>query len=107
MEATETDGKTDEVASYEAWNKHILRNESFIQDLFGGQFRSKLTCSVCKRISITFDPFTMVSVPIVSVNYCDVDGYLMSYHVNESYQNFRFKVRMRDNQRMYDVRQKL
>ena len=49
----------------------------------------------------------MVSVPIVSVNYCDVDGYLMSYHVNESYQNFRFKVRMRDNQRMYDVRQKL
>lgn len=46
----------------------------------------------------------MVSVPIVSVNYCDVDGYMMSYDVNDSYQNFRFKIRMRDNQRLYEVR---
>jgi ubiquitin C-terminal hydrolase len=97
VEQTETEGKSDEVASYEAWNKHILRNESFIQDLFAGQFRSKLTCSVCKRVSITFDPFSMVSVPIVSVNYVEVDGYLMSYHIDENYQNFKWKFTMRDD----------
>ena len=67
VEQTEADGKSDQEASREAWNKHILRNESIICDLFHGQYKSKLTCSCCQRISITFDPFLMVSVPVVNV----------------------------------------
>jgi hypothetical protein len=49
----------------------------------------------------------MVSVPIVSVNYVDVDGYMMMYTIDDSYQNFKFKIRMRDNQTLYDVREEL
>ncbi len=33
-------------------------------DLFLGQFRSTLKCSVCDRESVTFEPFLFVSVPI-------------------------------------------
>ena len=85
VEQTEADGKTDENASLEAWNKHILRNESIICDLFHGQYKSKLHCSQCDRISITFDPFLMVTVPVTQVKTVEVDGYFMSYHVNDSY----------------------
>jgi ubiquitin C-terminal hydrolase len=65
VETPESEGKTDALASYEAWNKHVIRNDSYILDLFHGQYKSKLTCSVCNRISITFEPYLMVSVPIV------------------------------------------
>jgi uncharacterized UBP type Zn finger protein len=39
--------KLDEDASEEYWNKHLLRNESIVSDLFYGQFKSKLVCSEC------------------------------------------------------------
>jgi len=61
---TEADGKPDKVASLEAWNKHLLRNDSIIVDLFHGQYKSTLVCSICNRVSVTFDPFMTLSLPI-------------------------------------------
>jgi ubiquitin carboxyl-terminal hydrolase 19 len=40
------------------------RNDSFIVDLFGGQFKSTLVCPECNKESVTFDPFTSLSAPI-------------------------------------------
>ena len=77
VEQNESEGKSDETASKEAWNKHILRNESIICDLFHGQFKSTLECALCKRISITFDPFLMIALPIPSTIYEDIEGYLL------------------------------
>lgn len=75
VEQNETDGKSDLHASLEAWNKHIYRNESIIVDLFHGQFKSTLICSICKRISITFDPFLMTQIPIPSTKYMSLELY--------------------------------
>ena len=36
VEASDSDGKPDEIAAKEAWNKHLLRNESIMTDLFHG-----------------------------------------------------------------------
>lgn len=58
------EGQEEELASYESWNKHLLRNESIITDLFHGQFKSTVNCSKCDRVSITFDPYMAVSVAI-------------------------------------------
>ena len=33
---TEANGKSDDIASKEAWIKHLIRNESAIVDLFHG-----------------------------------------------------------------------
>jgi ubiquitin C-terminal hydrolase len=54
-----------EIAS-ESWLRHLVRNDSMINDLFYGQFKSKLTCPDpnCKKVSITFDPFSLISLPI-------------------------------------------
>jgi ubiquitin carboxyl-terminal hydrolase 2/21 len=53
------------VAQSERWWSHFCaRNDSFIFDLFGGQLRSTLSCSKCKSVSIAFDPFMDLSLPI-------------------------------------------
>jgi ubiquitin carboxyl-terminal hydrolase 4/11 len=33
-------------------------------DLFYGQLKSRVQCTVCHNISITFDPYNVLSVPI-------------------------------------------
>ena len=96
-------------ASLEAWNKHIYRNESIIVDLFHGQFKSTLNCSICKRISITFDPFMMVSVPIPSTKYLTLEIYYIQYSLDKDgkYDNFRFPVKLKETDRVWDLRQKI
>lgn len=48
----------------ETWEKYKLRNDSIILDLFVGLFKSTLICPDCKHVSITFDPFNDLSLPI-------------------------------------------
>ena len=45
---------------------YLSKDNSFITDLFLGQFRSTLQCCVCNHESITFEPFWLISVPIPS-----------------------------------------
>jgi hypothetical protein len=52
------------VQAEHTWNDYLARNSSIVTDVFSGQFRSKLTCNICGEISIAFDPFTNVSIPI-------------------------------------------
>lgn len=46
------------------WDLHKKRNESVILDLFAGLYRSVLVCPVCKKVSITFDPFFDLTLPL-------------------------------------------
>ncbi|XP_062978176.1 ubiquitin carboxyl-terminal hydrolase 19 isoform X2 [Elgaria multicarinata webbii] len=64
IETVDSDGRPDEVVAEEAWQRHKLRNDSFIVDLFQGQYKSKLVCPVCSKVSITFDPFLYLPVPL-------------------------------------------
>lgn len=50
-------------ASNQAWQTHLLRNDSFFVDLFHGQLKSRLECPRCGQVSITFDPFVYLAVP--------------------------------------------
>ncbi|XP_061689206.1 ubiquitin carboxyl-terminal hydrolase 19 isoform X2 [Syngnathoides biaculeatus] len=63
-ETVDSDGRLDEVVAEEAWQRHKMRNDSFIVDLFQGQFKSKLVCPTCSKVSITFDPFLYLPVPL-------------------------------------------
>lgn len=110
VEQSESEGKKDVDASLEAWNKHIYRNESIICDLFHGQYKSTLICSICKRISITFDPFLMVSLPIPNFEPIKQDCYFIQHDLADGqgqYKNLRMKLILRDSDRIYDLRQKV
>ncbi|EPQ56354.1 UCH-domain-containing protein [Gloeophyllum trabeum ATCC 11539] len=47
-----------------SWEGYLLRNDSVIVDLFQGQYRSTLVCPECQKVSITFDPFMYLTLPL-------------------------------------------
>ncbi|KAG9312963.1 cysteine proteinase [Chiua virens] len=47
-----------------SWHGYMQRNDSVIVDLFQGQYQSTLVCPECQKISITFDPFMYLTLPI-------------------------------------------
>ncbi|CAO3632316.1 unnamed protein product [Cunninghamella echinulata] len=64
IEMPDFDDMTDEEIAKTSWDYHKARNDSIIVDLFQGQFKSRLVCNVCKKISVTFDPFMYLSLPL-------------------------------------------
>jgi len=63
-EKPESNGRADEIVAKEAWDVHLMRNQSIVVDLFQGQLRSELVCPACNAQSITFDPFMYLIVPL-------------------------------------------
>ena len=53
-----------QVVAEEAWESHIRRNDSIIVDIFHGLFKSTLVCPVCAKVSVTFDPFCYLTLPL-------------------------------------------
>lgn len=57
-------GRPDLEVAQEAWQNHKRRNDSVIVDTFHGLFKSTLVCPDCGNVSVTFDPFCYLSVPL-------------------------------------------
>lgn len=68
IEVRDGDGCPDDEVADEHWRNHLARNNSVIVDLFQGQYRSTLVCPVCGKLSITFDPFMYLSLPLPSTS---------------------------------------
>ncbi|KAL6571157.1 Ubiquitin carboxyl-terminal hydrolase 9 [Orobanche hederae] len=91
IEMKDWDGHADEEVADECWRIHKARNDSVIVDVFQGQYKSTLVCPLCRKISITFDPFMYLSLPLpstvtrsmtVTVFYGDGSGLPMPYTVS-------------------------
>ncbi|KAG0521815.1 hypothetical protein BDA96_08G194100 [Sorghum bicolor] len=63
-EAKDSDGRPDEEVADEYWGNHLARNDSIIVDICQGQYKSTLVCPICKKVSVTFDPFMYLSLPL-------------------------------------------
>ncbi|KAI3544133.1 ubiquitin carboxyl-terminal hydrolase [Colletotrichum abscissum] len=48
----------------EVWDITRKRDDSVIADLFTGLYKSTLKCPTCDKISITFDPFNNLTLPL-------------------------------------------
>uniref|UniRef100_A0A8C8RR13 Ubiquitin carboxyl-terminal hydrolase n=1 Tax=Pelusios castaneus TaxID=367368 RepID=A0A8C8RR13_9SAUR len=64
VELRDAAGRPDEEVAEEAWRNHKRRNDSIIVDIFHGLFKSTLVCPACCKVSVTFDPFCYLSVPL-------------------------------------------
>lgn len=64
IEAPDMDGQLDEDIATKAWEIYCMRNDSVVVDLFQGQYKSRVQCTVCGKLSVTFDPYMFLSVPI-------------------------------------------
>lgn len=58
------DNLSDAEKATESWKRYLRRDDSKIVDLFVGQLKSTLQCTVCGHCSVTFDPFWDLSLPI-------------------------------------------
>ncbi|KAI7993562.1 Ubiquitin carboxyl-terminal hydrolase 10 [Camellia lanceoleosa] len=67
IETKDSDGRPDEEVADECWRNHKARNDSIIVDVCQGQYKSTLVCPICNKISITFDPFMYLSLPLPSI----------------------------------------
>eukprot|EP00475_Leptophrys_vorax_P028481 TRINITY_DN4121_c0_g1_i1.p1 TRINITY_DN4121_c0_g1~~TRINITY_DN4121_c0_g1_i1.p1 ORF type:complete len:912 (-),score=279.12 TRINITY_DN4121_c0_g1_i1:98-2833(-) len=63
-EAVESKGRDDEIVAAEAWETHRKRHDSIIVDNFQGLLKSRVVCPSCEKVSVTFDPFMFLSVPL-------------------------------------------
>jgi hypothetical protein len=52
------------VLSRQSWVNHLKRNFSFIYKLFFAQFQSEVICKECKTISLTYEPYQIISLGI-------------------------------------------
>uniref|UniRef100_A0A3Q3GHN0 Ubiquitin carboxyl-terminal hydrolase n=1 Tax=Kryptolebias marmoratus TaxID=37003 RepID=A0A3Q3GHN0_KRYMA len=62
------DRLTDEEKARRMWNLYLEREDSKVVDLFVGQLKSSLTCTVCGFRSTVFDPFWDLSIPVAQKN---------------------------------------
>jgi ubiquitin carboxyl-terminal hydrolase 4/11/15 len=63
----ESHGENDERASIEAWEAHLKRSQSIIVDLMHGQYKSTVRCPDCNHLSITFEAFNQIILPIPEI----------------------------------------
>mmetsp|Transcript_30703 Transcript_30703/g.93847 ORF Transcript_30703/g.93847 Transcript_30703/m.93847 type:complete len:633 (-) Transcript_30703:272-2170(-) len=59
------DGTDQDAAAAKAWAGYLRRDRSIIVDLFQGQLRSTVKCSVCGAERVKFETFMYLSVPLV------------------------------------------
>uniref|UniRef100_A0A673HVG9 Ubiquitin carboxyl-terminal hydrolase 15 n=1 Tax=Sinocyclocheilus rhinocerous TaxID=307959 RepID=A0A673HVG9_9TELE len=77
IQLMDADGRPDKVVAEEAWENHIKRNDSIIVDIFHGLFKSTLVCPECSKISVTFDPFCYLTLPLPTRKERSLEVYLV------------------------------
>ena len=78
-------------------------------DLFHGQFRFKTACAneKCRKESITYSPFTYVSMPVPLYQYVTLDLFYVQYYITDMYYNEKLQIIMRDDLKICDLRSKI
>ena len=64
IDNVEGDGTNDVETAKIAWERHKMRNDSIVVDLFHGQLKSHLKCPDCNGETVVFDPYASVSLPV-------------------------------------------
>ncbi|XP_045442361.1 ubiquitin carboxyl-terminal hydrolase 32 isoform X4 [Pipistrellus kuhlii] len=73
VELKDSNGRPDWEVAAEAWENHLRRNRSIVVDLFHGQLRSQVKCKTCGHISVRFDPFNFLSLPLPMDSYMHLE----------------------------------
>eukprot|EP01080_Neovahlkampfia_damariscottae_P004225 gene4225-7562_t len=92
LEIEDGDGNNDEKVSKSTWDYHLQRNKSIIVDNFHGQLKSTLICPDCKNISIKFDPFMYLSLPLSPIQLKEMTVLYLNEYSNERFTKYTIKI---------------
>ena len=90
--------ETDEEASERFWTYHKMREDSIIVDLFHGQFKSKISCVDCGNLSINYEPFIFLGLPIPEKK----NRMIIKFAFNNKLEYFGFD--LNENSNIYDLK---
>lgn len=96
-------GTDEQIASY-MWKIHLLRNDSIIVDLFQGQFKSTLVCPNCSKVSITFDPFMYMPLPLPQSRMTILSIYVV---LQKQYRPIKYSIELSKHATIADLKNKL
>lgn len=85
VDAIDYSGGNDSKYSLDFFKNYKKRNDSVISDLMVGQFKSTVECPKCSKVSIIFDPYLTLSVPIPSSPKQAKDIKIKFYFVKKDY----------------------
>ena len=77
-----TDKPEQEAASIQ-WGLFLDRNQSVLVDMIYGQNKSTLVCPICGKISITFDPFSSLTVVVPSTDSTALTLFIMFQSIDK------------------------
>lgn len=89
----ENDPDEIKLLAQKCWDAHKMRNDSVIVDLFVALYKSTLICPVCDQVSISFDPYNDLTLPLPStkkwshkINILPEEGYpkVLEIQINKS-----------------------
>ena len=101
IEAPDSDGRPDSELADIWWSNHLRREMSIIVALFTGQYKSLLTCRLCKYESARFEPFSFLQLPLPEDDHISVS--LVLYPIRERTETMKYSVRVHNNGKLYDV----
>ena len=84
--------ETDLEAAYRFWDSHIRRNDSIITDLFHGLFKSTIICPRCDYMSITYNPFNILTLTIPDIRI-----------INQRHNKFSKKLKKRKEKEIVNI----
>ncbi|KAG5368200.1 Ubiquitin carboxyl-terminal hydrolase 12 [Yarrowia sp. C11] len=89
----------------ESWDVHRLRNDSPILDLFTGMYKSTVVCPVSQQASITFDPFSDLTLPLPVDDSWSKDFIFVPYDTSK--RPFIIPVELKKYSRFQELRQQV
>ena len=100
-----TKNKSEENISEEAWVYHLMRNQSVLVDLFFAQFKSSLICRSCNEVSLKFEPYMTISLPIPNQEFIEIHVNFVFYELKKGI--FKLIVLIERDGKVYNLRKKL
>ena len=79
------ENETDEECSKRFWEINLKRNDSIITDLFCGQFKSTITCPNCNWVSINFESFYSINLPLKKFKKKQIYHFEKKYYDNYNF----------------------
>lgn len=88
------------------WSNFLKRNYSKIIQLFYGQFRSQIKCPECEHVSVKYDPFELVSLPVPRYEVMDyrLSGFIVNQNQSKQAKKVSFVIKA-DNKHIPKVSQ--
>ncbi|KAH9493068.1 hypothetical protein Btru_022698 [Bulinus truncatus] len=86
-----------------AWNEYLAKNDSIVVNTFQGQFRSTVVCSECSHVSVTYEPFMYLSLPIPHA----MDQQICVVYVSQNRPPVRYLLNLLKTDKIGTVKKKL